>query len=326
MPESAEQPTPATDNDTPWKNALEHHFPEFLAFYFPDAYVEIDWRRGYQFLDKELAQVVQDAELGKRFVDKLVCVHRQDGAEDWVYIHIEIQGGHDSAFPKRVFTYNCRLFERYDRPVASLAVLADDSAAWRPSAFGWELFGCRHVLEYPLVKLLDYADRLDDLLTDPNPFALVTAAHLLTRQTQGDTERRYAAKWRLARLLYERDWDRQRIIDLFAVIDWMMRLPAELENRLWQELITLESNKTMPYVTSVERIGYQRGHLDGHEEGRHAEASALVQKQLRRRFGSLTPAIEERIAALPLERTEALGEALLDFTAAADLEAWFHQH
>jgi hypothetical protein len=31
MAERPDQPTPATDNDTPWKNALEHHFPEFLA-------------------------------------------------------------------------------------------------------------------------------------------------------------------------------------------------------------------------------------------------------------------------------------------------------
>jgi hypothetical protein len=87
MAERPDQPTPATDNDTPWKNALEHHFPEFLAFYFPDADAALDWSRGYQFLDKELAQVVQDAELGKRFVDKLVCVHRLDGAQDWVYSH-----------------------------------------------------------------------------------------------------------------------------------------------------------------------------------------------------------------------------------------------
>lgn len=58
---------------------------------------------------------------------------------------------------------------------------------------------------------------------------------------------------------------------------------AELETKLWQELTTLECNKTMPYVTSVERIGYQRGHLEGH----HEEASALVQRLLRRRFGAL---------------------------------------
>jgi len=23
--------------DTPWKEAIEHHFPEFMAFYFPQA-------------------------------------------------------------------------------------------------------------------------------------------------------------------------------------------------------------------------------------------------------------------------------------------------
>ena len=106
----------------------------------------------------------------------------------------------------------------------------------------------------------------------------------------------------------------------------MMRLPPELETKLWQELTTLECNKTMPYVTSVERIGYQRGHLEGHEEGRQMEASALVQRQLRRRFGSLSSEIAERIADLPLERSEDLGEALLDFTAVTDLEAWLRQH
>jgi hypothetical protein len=121
---------------------------------------------------------------------------------------------------------------------------------------------------------------------------------------------------------YERDWDRQRIIDRFAVIDWMMRLPPALEDRLWQDLTNLESNKTMPYVTSVERIGYRRGHLDG----RHAEASNMLQIQLEHRFGELSSQTAERIDALPVERCEALAKALLDFSGVADLEAWLQQH
>ena len=33
----------ATDNyDSPWKEAQEHFFPDFLAFFFPDAYADID--------------------------------------------------------------------------------------------------------------------------------------------------------------------------------------------------------------------------------------------------------------------------------------------
>lgn len=46
---------------------------------------------------------------------------------------------------------------------------------------------------------------------------------LFTRKTKGNPEARYAAKWRLAKLLYERHWDKQQIIDLFGVIDWLMR-------------------------------------------------------------------------------------------------------
>jgi hypothetical protein len=104
--------------------------------------------------------VVRDAELGKRFADTLVQVTLQDGQQRWIYIHIEIQGQRDSDFAHRMFTYNYRLFDRYATPIASLAVLADESEGWKPDRYGFEVLGCkRHSLEFPVVKLLDYAER-----------------------------------------------------------------------------------------------------------------------------------------------------------------------
>ena len=76
--------TPADDYDNPWKDMLAHAFPECMAFYFPDAYRQIDWSREHSFLDTELRRVVRDAELGKRGADVLVRVTRNDGAEQWV--------------------------------------------------------------------------------------------------------------------------------------------------------------------------------------------------------------------------------------------------
>jgi hypothetical protein len=70
-----------TEYDTPWKDALESYFEEFIAFFFPQAHGDIDWTQGYEFLDKELQQVVRDAELGKRLVDKLVKIYRTGGEE-----------------------------------------------------------------------------------------------------------------------------------------------------------------------------------------------------------------------------------------------------
>ena len=45
------------DFDSPWKDILEGYFPDFMAFFFPAAAAEIDWSRGFEPLDKELAQV-----------------------------------------------------------------------------------------------------------------------------------------------------------------------------------------------------------------------------------------------------------------------------
>jgi len=171
----AAQAAPGDDYDTPWKDALTRYFPEFMAFYFPLAHAEIDWQQPHVFLDQELAQVIQDAELGKRLVDRLVQVATLESGEQWwVYIHIEVQGQNDAHFPERLFTYNYRLYDRYRRPVASLAVLADDSESWKPGHYGYQLFGCEVGIRFPTVKILDYASQIESLHEEANPFALVT--------------------------------------------------------------------------------------------------------------------------------------------------------
>jgi hypothetical protein len=124
-----------TDYDRAWKEVLERFFEEFLAFFFPRAHAGIDWSRGYEFLDKELQQVVRDAESGRRLVDKLVKVWNRAGEEAWVLLHVEVQEEVEKAFARRMYVYNHRIFDRYDRRVASLAVLADDQAVWRPSGY-----------------------------------------------------------------------------------------------------------------------------------------------------------------------------------------------
>jgi hypothetical protein len=114
-----------TDYDSPWKEMLDNYFPDFMAFFFPAVYAEIDWTRGYESLDAELQQVVRDAALGTRLADKLMKVWRRDGAEQIVLIHTEVQGNYDKDFLKRMYVYHYRLFDRYDRPIVSLAVLGD---------------------------------------------------------------------------------------------------------------------------------------------------------------------------------------------------------
>jgi hypothetical protein len=62
------------DYDSPWKEALDAYFEAFLALLFPEVHTLIDWSHGYESLDKEFQQAVREAEVGRRYVDKLVKV------------------------------------------------------------------------------------------------------------------------------------------------------------------------------------------------------------------------------------------------------------
>lgn len=47
------EPDRLTDQDSPWKIALDGYFKEFLELLFSTIPPEIDWSKGYTSLDKE---------------------------------------------------------------------------------------------------------------------------------------------------------------------------------------------------------------------------------------------------------------------------------
>ena len=51
--------TLATEQDAFWKEALDTYFEDAIAFFFPVVHRDIDWGRGYEFLDKELEKLVR---------------------------------------------------------------------------------------------------------------------------------------------------------------------------------------------------------------------------------------------------------------------------
>jgi hypothetical protein len=173
--------------DTPWKQILEGYFPQFMAFFFPEAYSAIDWRKGFDFLDSELQQVTLEAETGKRIVDKLVKVYLRNGQEKWLLLHIEIQNQKEAEFSERVYIYSTRLFDKFRQAVASFAVLGDTDKNWRPQSFHQEALGSRHDFSFQIAKLVDYKQQAAELAASDNPFAVVVQAHLVAQATKGKT-------------------------------------------------------------------------------------------------------------------------------------------
>ena len=100
---------------------------------------------------------------------------------------------------------------------------------------------------------------------DPNPFAVVVLAHLKTLETRRDPGSRQLWKVRLVKGLYERGLDPDDVRRLLRFIDWIMNLPAGLERLFWQEITTYQQEKRMPFMTIFERVGIEKGLLQGIE-------------------------------------------------------------
>ncbi len=292
--------TPVADFDSPWKEALEEYLADCFALLFPQIADEIDWEHAPEFLENELRQVMYDAELGPSRVDMLARVWLRDGRDVWILVHVEVQGQEDTRFAQRMFGYFYRLYDRYARPIVSLAVLTDERPSWRPSAFALEQWGCTMHFVYPVAKLTDWRGRQEELAVSDNPFAVFVLAHLAAQDTKRDVPERERAKLGLIRRLYDRGHSRQRIQSLFRFIDWLLLLPADREAALWQEIKSWEEERQVPYITSVERIGQakglEQGRVEGLEQGRAEGERDMVRRAVLKRFGAVPNDLEARIA------------------------------
>ncbi|KQV54317.1 MULTISPECIES: DUF4351 domain-containing protein [unclassified Duganella] len=316
----------ADNYDSPWKRALKHDLRDFIAFFFPQYCELIDWLLHPCMRDKELEQSRRDGRPHSLIADLLASVFLLDGRE--ILLHIEVQAQRDPNLAKRILDYNYGLYKDYMLPVASLVVLADTGKRWRQDSFHNEVLGTQMGIRFAVAKLSAYAELVDELLLERNVFAWVTAAHLLARQTHARQEARYAAKWRLVRLLYERGWHKRRIIDLFTVVHWLMPLSVELERRLRRNIGRLERRYSVEWLSEFDQLrlekrekrgiriglaeGRQEGLQKGLQEGLQAGAAKVLERLLYRRFGVLSPTVQKRLARASPEQLAQWGEAVLD--------------
>ena len=229
--------------------------------------------------------------------------------------HVEVQGQGQNEFEKRMYVYNYRIFDRYDKKVASLAILADDNPSWRPGSYSYELWGSRAGLWFPTVKLLDYRDRWDRLEESTNPFASVVMAHLKALETGKDPEDRFRWKLYLIKRLYRLGYEKKDVILLFEFIDWVMSLPKELDKIFWVEIREIEEEEKMEYISSVQRIGREEGLEEGFQEG----IAKLLGSQISKRFNIERQSISPIFEGLTTAQIEELALYFLDAESLDDI-------
>lgn len=321
----------AEDFDSPWKQALDALLEPFLEFFFPAVHAAIDWRATPENLETELLSLTKDAEVGHRRADKLFRVRLISGVEEMLLIHIEVQTTVDQNLPRRVLVYWYRIFDFYDREPITLVLLGDDNPGWRPNRFSYRRFGFELTVEYPIVKLLDFAQREQELLESGNPFGIEVMAYLKTRATRKDLVSRLEWKLRLTRLVLVRGFDPKLADELIRLLDWMMALPKELARTFQIRVEKLKETEKMRYITSFERFaeekglergleqGLRQGRQLGLQDGLRKGQAGLVLRLLERRFGVIPTEYLEELETAPLDQLSRWAERILDADSVAEV-------
>ena len=298
--------------DSAWKDIIKAHLEEFLVFYFPQVSESIDFSVPPVFLEKELEKLAPENDSPGRLADLLIKLRALSGAEYLLYTHVEIQGRKESRFVERLFQYAYRIYDRFGSFPLTLVVLTDNDPNFYPTSFEINSYGRYLRVDFQVVKLLYLMRETTSPEHRDNPFTFVTKAHMEVQQRSGKAKEglknpklRYELKKELALQLYQAGYTPAYIRSLLLFLDWLVQLPRELEWKLMGEIAEKTGGKSMPYVTSWERMGIEKGIEQGIEKGkkegerigRLEDKQEVLIRLLNRKFG-LTEGEHDRIESI----------------------------
>jgi hypothetical protein len=237
-------------------------------------------------------------------------VFRIDGPQP-ALVHLEMESWSHLGVPATLKWYNDLLTRTHGLPVLSVLVLLRRKAVASDQTGVYEVRGpgdqLIHQFHYRVVRL--WEESLDGLLSGGPGLAPLA---LLTDDAAGDLN---AAFGRMERRLRSPDVPvtlTQELLSAGFVLGGLRYDTDELV-ALYQRLnMTLEDSTTYQWLI-------RRGVQQGEQQWRAAEASSMLLKQGRKKFG-LDPTAEPRLKAITdIDRLERMAERIFDATSWDDL-------
>ena len=270
--------------DILWKGIIEDMPVFFILFFFPQARQVLDLERGVEFLDKELDELFpMDNPDHPRFVDKLLKVFTLDGKEEWILIHIEVQGYPHEDFGKRMYTYFYRLLDRYQKPVTALAIFTDDNLSYKPDSYHYEFMGTSQTYKFNTYKILEQDEKA--LSQDTNPFALVVLTVLMAiKNKKTNDDDLLKLKTDLFRSMYARNMDKTSMRALAGFLKMYVHFSKPESYRIFETEIQIITNNNITMgieelvLQLTEQKGFEKGIEEGLEKGKVKEVRNLITK------------------------------------------------
>lgn len=254
------------------KSAFEEFFPDLLRFFFPDADKVFDMKKGFEFLDKELHELFPEAQKksSSRFVDMLVKVYLKTGEEEWILIHIEIQGSNDESLTHRMLQYWYRIYDRYRVDITALVVFTGNKRQKRSARFHKSFMGTQITYEYNIYHILDHTEQ--ELLAMNNPFALIVLA-AQKALLMGKIPEEELAQHRLTvakALIQSKKYNHEQIIKFLFFLKNFVYIENQEINRNFDKEVNILTGKkeTMGIIETIKQITFEEGVEKGIEKGR----------------------------------------------------------
>ena len=252
------------DKDGIWKDAVEQYLPLLLKRMMPELYKDVNFSQGFTFLDKELRDTIQvslsEEHNSAKFVDTLVQVPLKSGKNQWVLLHIEVQGKGGEDISLRMILYCCLIFAHYRRMPVALAILTDKRPSEEtPGKFEFSEYGTELLYKYNLFEVYNQSD--EKLLNSDNPFdSFIYAAKKYSDYMSNDAQKvklEYLLK--ITRNLYARGLNAQDRAKIIIFVSRLINLEdSKLRNQFFEELKKLEGKNNMAELTWIEEHFYDQ--------------------------------------------------------------------
>jgi predicted transposase YdaD len=319
------------DHDTGYRLLFSHPemIRDLLTGFVPESWVaELD----LDTLEKVSGSYVTD-DLRSRCDD---VIWRVRWGEEWIYLYLllEFQSTVDPYMAVRIMAYTALLYQDLIRarqldetghlPPIVPVVLYNGQPRWQAATDIGDLIFPVHG------ELAGYQPRLRYLLLDEGRFEdqdLAPLQNLVAALFRLENSRDAAAIQRILRHLTDWLHAPQQAGLRRSFTEWLRRvlLPGRLPGitipamQELQEVDDMLAKRVQEWYAEYERKGLQAGMAQGMEKGRSDEARRILSRQMERRFGELSPAMEARLEAASLEQLELWADRILDATSPEEL-------
>jgi len=262
-------------DDALWKGILEDVFDDFLVFIFEDQANIFDFTKGFEFLNKELAQIypVDEHATHPKYVDKLVKVFTKDGSEEYILVHVEVQGYNDPGFAKRMFRYFYRILDKFNKRVTCIALFTGNEKASPVKQYDYDFLGTENCFKYNAYNIIE--QDVEALGKIGNPFALVVQTALIALQKDGLGEENVLSLYKsIARRLLQENISPVKTRAIMNFLKYYVSFEnKENISKFEKEIRTLTNNNFTMGIEELlleraEKRGVEKGREEGRQEGR----------------------------------------------------------